>query len=265
MDDLILRLGPASVWLAILWCIESFVGPPTSQRIQHGLINLALAGLNGLVLFSTLGALSIWVASVSPFKPPASFGAAHAIACFVALDLLSYCWHRLNHTVPLLWRFHSVHHSDTEMDVTTAGRFHTFEIAIGAVLRLPLLYFLGVSSMTLVAYETTLLLVSMFHHSSLSLGSYDRYYRLLSASPRMHSIHHSRERIDHDSNFSSVFSLWDRVFGTFRLTDGPVSHGLDHVDSKSLTTLIVQPFVTSHSREQAQDCRDKPQDDLYSD
>ncbi|EMI55824.1 sterol desaturase family protein [Rhodopirellula sallentina] len=243
MDDLILRLAPASLWLAILWCVETFVGAPAPNRFRHGFVNLSLAAINGVLLFFTFGALSIWVCTVSPVVTESPFVFLHSVACFFALDLFSYCWHRLNHSVPALWRIHSVHHSDAQMDVTTAGRFHALEIAIGALLRLPVLYALGVSTITLVAYETTLVLVSMFHHSKLNLGVYDWHFRLITASPLMHSIHHSCDPRDYGSNFSSVLSLWDRVFSTLRLTERPLKHGLEGSCPESLGSLVARPFV----------------------
>lgn len=244
MEDLALRLAPASLWLAVLWCLESLVGLPSPGRFRHGFINLALAAINGVVLFFTFGTLSVWVCTIAPIVTPPPLSFLHASACFIALDLFSYCWHRLNHSVPVLWRIHSIHHSDAEMDVTTAGRFHAIEIAIGALLRLPVLYALGVSTNTLLLYETTLVLVSMFHHSRISLGDYDRCIRLILASPLMHSIHHSRDPRDYGSNFSSVLSLWDRVFSTYRISERPVTHGLGDDLSQSLASLLIQPFAT---------------------
>lgn len=243
MEDLVTRLAPASLWLAILWCVESFATTHAPGRFRHGLLNLSLAGINGLLLFFTFSAMSIWVCTVSPSVAPVRFTLLHAVACFFLLDLFSYIWHRLNHGIPILWRIHSVHHSDDRMDVTTAGRFHAAELAMGAVLRLPVLYALGVTPATLLAYETTLVVVSMFHHARLSLGRYDRFVRIATASPLMHSIHHSSNPADFGSNFSSVFSIWDRLFATLRLTDKPLAHGLDGVRSQSLGSMLGQPFV----------------------
>lgn len=243
MEDLILRILPASLWLAILWCAESFVNPHATGRVRHAFVNLSLACINGVLLFVPFSALSVWVCTVSPSIASGEPGFLHAATCFLALDLFSYVWHRLNHAIPFLWRIHSVHHSDAQMDVTSAGRFHVLELAIGAVLRLPLLYALGVSTVTLLAYETTLVIVSMFHHSRLSLGQYDRYVRLLSVSPLMHSIHHSIDPLDYDSNYSSVFSIWDRMFLTLRLTDRTITHGLDDAETDSVRSLVQRPFV----------------------
>lgn len=134
------------------------------------------------------------------------------------------------------------------MDVTTAARFHFLEIATGGVLRLPLLFVIGVSPPTLLAYETTLLLVSMLHHSTISFGGYDRWLRILIATPRMHSIHHSRDPRHFGTNFSSVFSVWDRLFATHQLTERPISHGLAGRDEQSLAQLMKMPFARESDR-----------------
>ena len=146
---------------------------------------------------------------------------------FLALDLFSYLWHRANHRFPLLWRFHAVHHSDSAMDVTTAGRFHVAELGVAGMVRLPLLYLLGVSTAALLIYETTLVMISMMHHSTITLGRFDRIARTVVVTPSVHSVHHSRDPDLYGCNYSSVLSVWDRLFRTLRLPCGPIQHGLD--------------------------------------
>lgn len=245
MDEAFHRLLPPAAWLAALWTAESFAGIVPrrhTERIRHAGRNLALAAVNGATLFFTLGALSIWVGIVSPVTVPPRWTLAHTVVCFLALDLYSYAWHRLMHAVPALWRLHEVHHSDDRMDATTSGRFHVCELALAGTVRLPLLFVLGATPATLLVYETALVGVSMFHHANLSLGSTDRFLRLAIASPRMHSIHHSRDAVDFGTNYGSVLSIWDRVFRTFRITDGPIIHGLDERDDDPFPTLLRRPF-----------------------
>ncbi len=116
--------------------------------------------------------------------------------------------HRANHRFPILWRFHEVHHSDDAMDVTTSGRFHFVELGLGAIIRLPVLYVCGVTPNVLLVYETTLVAVSMLHHSLINLGRLDPILRTFIVTPAMHSIHHSRDPIHFERNFSSVLSIW---------------------------------------------------------
>lgn len=93
-----------------------------------------------------------------------------AMVGFLGLDLFGYLWHRANHAFSFLWRFHAIHHSDSAMDVTSSGRFHFMEFCIAGLARLPVLILLGVSPEVLVGYETTLVAVSMLHHSTINLG-----------------------------------------------------------------------------------------------
>jgi len=242
MDDAALRLIPASLWFAIIWLAESFTVAPRPRRIRHGVRNLTLAGLNGLILFFTVGLFSIAVCANSPDFSSMPLSVTHGAVCFLVLDLFSYLWHRLAHAVPLLWRIHCVHHSDDQMDVSTAGRFHVAELAITAILRLPILYVLGVNTSVLLAYETALVAVSMLHHSSISLGRSDALLRLLITTPSMHSVHHSRDPVHFGFNFASVFSFWDRIFSTYRIVHTSVTHGLAGCDGKSFISLLTMPL-----------------------
>jgi sterol desaturase/sphingolipid hydroxylase (fatty acid hydroxylase superfamily) len=211
--------------LTILWLLEAwlpFLGGRPS-RLRHDLQNLAIGGLNLIVL--ALG--FSWVtAAVAGWALEARFGLLHvvtapswaeAMAAVLLLDAWMYFWHRANHAVPLLWRFHQTHHRDTELDVTTALRFHVGEITISAVLRLLVIPLLGLELWQVILYETVLLPVIAFHHSNIALpGAWDRWLRALIVSPNMHRVHHSDWQPETDSNFASVFSWWDRIGGTYR-------------------------------------------------
>jgi sterol desaturase/sphingolipid hydroxylase (fatty acid hydroxylase superfamily) len=78
------------------------------------------------------------------------------------MDLIIYIWHLLNHEMPFLWRFHRVHHSDLNMDVSTATRFHVIELAISAVIKISIIFFLGAGSLGVIIFESTLVLCAQF-------------------------------------------------------------------------------------------------------
>ncbi|HNG31441.1 MAG TPA: sterol desaturase family protein [Blastocatellia bacterium] len=178
--------------------------------------------------------------------PPATA----TVAAIVLFDGWMYLWHRANHKIGFLWRFHRVHHSDPEMDATTATRFHTGEILISSALRLAVIPLLGITVGQLLAYEMLLLPVILFHHSNVQFPEkMDRWLRLLIVTPAIHRVHHSRLRDETDSNYSSVFSFWDRIAKTFRLRwDGqPVNFGLNEFGAKRwerLPSLLRMPFVS---------------------
>jgi len=136
---------------------------------------------------------------------------------FLLLDLSFYYWHRLNHRMPLLWRFHNVHHVDPDLDVSTAFRFHFGEVALSAGFRAVQIVVLGVPLAIYAAYEVVFQAATYFHHGNVRLPlRVERTLNFLLVTPRMHGIHHSDYREETDSNYSVVFSVWDRLHRSFR-------------------------------------------------
>ncbi len=143
---------------------------------------------------------------------------ARDAAAVLLMDYTIYLWHVATHKVPLLWRFHLVHHVDLDLDATTALRFHAADMAISAPYRAAQVALIGVSPRALRIWQGWFFLSILFHHSNLALP--ERFERILArffTTPRMHGIHHSAVQDETDSNWSSGFSLWDHLHGTFRL------------------------------------------------
>ncbi len=131
------------------------------------------------------------------------------------MDLIIYIWHLLNHEMPFLWRFHRVHHSDLNMDVSTATRFHVVELAISAVIKISIIFFLGAGPLAVMIFESTLVLCAQFTHSSLKVPRwFEILYWILFVPPSMHRIHHSVVIKERDTNYGTIFSIWDRILGT---------------------------------------------------
>jgi sterol desaturase/sphingolipid hydroxylase (fatty acid hydroxylase superfamily) len=134
----------------------------------------------------------------------------------LALDLAIWAQHVVSHRVPLLWRLHRVHHSDRDMDVTTAIRFHPVEIALSMGLKIGLVYALGADPVAVIVFEVLLNACAMFNHSNVRLpGRIERAVRAVFVTPDMHRIHHSVVRAEHDRNYGFNLSIWDRMFGTY--------------------------------------------------
>lgn len=134
------------------------------------------------------------------------------------LDYTLWWWHFANHGVPLLWRFHLVHHVDRDLDVSTAARFHFGEMSLSVFFRMAQLRLLGVSRAAASIWQTLLFVSIFFHHSNLRLPhDFERRLVRWIVTPRMHGIHHSDVREETNSNWSSLFSWWDRLHGTLRL------------------------------------------------
>jgi sterol desaturase/sphingolipid hydroxylase (fatty acid hydroxylase superfamily) len=143
---------------------------------------------------------------------------AEGLIAVLLLDYTNYLWHILNHKLPGLWRFHLVHHTDHDLDVTTAFRFHFGEMIGSVVFRGAMVLLTGASPVVVLIYEIIFEAATEFHHSNVKLPF--RFEKLLSkviVTPRMHGIHHSVVRQETDSNFSVIFSCWDRLHRTLRL------------------------------------------------
>ena len=240
-----LQAGAAFAGLVLLLLVESAhpffeLFRDERERGAHLLRNLALGLVNTAVIALVFAGL--WVLAAE-WAATERFGLlhllagraglpmwAHVVGAVLLLDAWTYAWHRMNHRVSFLWRFHRVHHSDAEMDVTTASRFHVGELILSSALRVPILVLLGVYAWELLLYETLMFAVVQFHHANIGLpAGLDRALRAVIVTPNLHKVHHSRLQPETDSNYSALFSWWDRLFRSFRLRDRPeeIEFGLD--------------------------------------
>jgi sterol desaturase/sphingolipid hydroxylase (fatty acid hydroxylase superfamily) len=158
------------------------------------------------------------------YKVPAWLEATIA---FMILDFTNYLWHILNHKLPVLWRFHIVHHTDLDLDVTTAIRFHYGELIGSVFFRGAFVFLSGAGPMLVLIYEIAFEVATQFHHSNLKLPvKVERIINTIFVTPRMHGIHHSIVKNETDSNYAVIFSLWDRIGKTIQL----------QVEQKAVTT-----------------------------
>ena len=195
-------------------------------RVRHAIPHVLTAIINGLLSRFVLAGVTIkaiaWAEGnslglVSRLSLPAS---AETFLLFALFDIWTYFWHMANHRIGLLWRFHRAHHADTDMDATTALRFHPGELVFSTFVRLPIVILLGMSFAQLVIFEILLNLSTLFHHSNLAVPEkWDRALRIVMVTPNMHRVHHSAERFETDSNFTSLLSTWDRLYRTFRMRE----------------------------------------------
>ncbi|MCK9418735.1 MAG: sterol desaturase family protein [Nitrospirae bacterium] len=214
--------------LVLIFILEGFI--PYLQgrrlRLRHGLPHVLTAVLNGLLTRFFLAGITMQVTgwaqahSLGLARMGELPGAARMIAVFLLFDIWMYYWHMATHRFSFFWRFHRAHHSDIEMDTTTALRFHPGELVLSSFIRLPVLVLIGMSFGELVLFEVMLNISTLFHHSNLDLPEkWDRLLRVLIATPNMHRVHHSVERDETNSNYTSILSLWDRLAGTFRMRE----------------------------------------------
>jgi sterol desaturase/sphingolipid hydroxylase (fatty acid hydroxylase superfamily) len=176
--------------------------------------------------------------------------AAALAAGFLLRSLVSYATHAAMHKVPLLWRVHRVHHTDTMLDVSTTVRFHPLEFAIQVPIMLGAIAILGLHPVVVIAYEIADAGINVFTHADIRLPRWlDRALRLVLVTPEMHRVHHSAHRPETDSNYGAVLSIWDHAFGTHRRVApealAALRLGLDEcqdVRSRSLLWLLASPF-----------------------
>jgi sterol desaturase/sphingolipid hydroxylase (fatty acid hydroxylase superfamily) len=140
------------------------------------------------------------------------------VAEILLLDYTLWLWHWLNHRVPLLWRFHRVHHVDLDLDAATGARFHFGEMALSVFFRLLQVRVIRPDPLALSIWHTMLLSSIFFHHSNTRLPKdLDRVLARVFVTPRMHGIHHSTAADETNSNFASLLTIWDSIHGVLRL------------------------------------------------
>ncbi|MGB8992017.1 MAG: sterol desaturase family protein [Desulfobaccales bacterium] len=196
-------------------------------RGRRYLVNGALTGLGFITGVLTVRPVALGGAA---WAEAHGFGLLHltllplwvqVLAGVLLMDLTFYYWHRLNHTQPLLWRFHNVHHADPDMDVTTSFRFHWGEVLYSTAFRLLQVGLIGVLPLTYVIYEVVFNGATMFHHSNLRLPvAWERRINRILVTPRMHGVHHSVVGRETNSNYSVIFSWWDRLNRSLKLNVG---------------------------------------------
>ncbi|GAB3541615.1 sterol desaturase family protein [Pontibacter brevis] len=143
---------------------------------------------------------------------------ARYTAGFLLLDYTNYLWHVLLHRSDLLWRFHNVHHADLDLDLSTAWRFHIGENIASVPYRSAATALLGIPAPLVLFYEVIFEGCTAFHHASIRLPyRVERQLCKLMVTPRMHGIHHSIVARETNSNFSVIFSCWDRLHRSLRL------------------------------------------------
>ena len=221
-----------SLWFAELWIARGRV----DGKWRHGGINgafILIALPVQLVMTTLLAGVSLWVVThnwgLIRFLPGGDVPWFHYLVLFFLLDFCDYLYHRMMHRVAPFWRFHLVHHSDHIVDVTTTVREHPGETVVRMSLLCLWTFLLGVSFGVLLFRQTVETLANLFAHTSLRLPP--RLARVIGwifITPNLHHVHHHPRRPFTDCNYGDVFSIWDRLCGTYReMPEGRSEYGLD--------------------------------------
>lgn len=226
--ELVLRLGVFLGLFALFATLEAHAPrrPRRQPRSTRWLTNLSIVAIDTLALramavflpFLAVGAaIDAWRMGWGLFNALDWPLWLEIVLTILILDLAIWAQHLVTHKVPVLWRFHRVHHADRDFDVSTALRFHPVEILASMLLKIGLVYLLGPQAIAVVLFEVILNGTAMFNHSNLRLPLWlDRLVRLVLVTPDMHRVHHSIHRHEHDSNYGFALSVWDRLFRTYR-------------------------------------------------
>ena len=189
---------------------------------------------NNFGLLNWVPKLNIWV---------------YTILGLLFLDLIgAYLIHLIEHKTKFLWRFHIIHHTDTWIDTTTANRHHPGESILRFTFTTLGVLFVGAPIWLIFLYQSLSLIATQFNHANISLPKkVDTFISYFIVSPDMHKVHHHNVLPYTDSNYGNIFSVWDRIFGTFmKLNREEIVYGIDtHMDLKehnNLQNLLKIPF-----------------------
>lgn len=216
-------LLPAA-WLLALTALEALhpLRRAVEDKARRAVRNLAFSALGAVAIQLVEMPLALWLAALVerhgwgllPHLPLPS--ALRCVLAVLLMDYTLYIWHVIVHKAPALWRLHRVHHADLDLDASTALRFHFAEHLASVPYRLAQVLLLGVTPAQFLIWQAFLMANVLFHHSNLRLPlRVERALARVIMTPRLHGIHHSSAVEDRESNWSSGFSLWDRLHGTY--------------------------------------------------
>ncbi len=246
---------------AFMLLLESLIQrhPTVDSKPRRFAINLGLTGVDIIVVKLIFGTAAVGAAA---FAAEHSWGVLNYLDwpvwlemtfAVVLLDFSIYVQHVVVHMIPFFWRFHKVHHTDLDLDVSSGLRFHPIEIVGSMLFKITIIFALGPSPLAVMVFEAILNGMAQFTHSNIKLPEkIDSLMRCLFVTPDMHRIHHSEEVDETNSNYGFNFSIWDRSLGTYiqeaRKPQPEIVIGIkEYKDPKevSFLNLLIIPFRKS--------------------
>lgn len=251
------RLAFLVAGLLLFWIIEGAIPLFSLQykknKIRHAAVNFGFTIIH-LIIHTGIAVLIVLLAD---WCKQQSFGLVywlHAdvlltiIIGILALDFSSWLVHWVMHKVRPLWAFHLIHHSDNNVDVTTGLRHHPGDSILRGIFFLLLIFISGAPVYAVMIYQTLLVLSTAFTHANINLPKWlDKGLSYILVSPNMHKVHHHWKQPYTDSNYGAVFSIWDRLFGTFKkMETKEIRYGLDrhypNEKDENFIMLLKKPF-----------------------
>jgi sterol desaturase/sphingolipid hydroxylase (fatty acid hydroxylase superfamily) len=260
--------GMAVIIMAIFIFAESFFSSwngkePNKLRWVSNLILFFIQLIIPLLIAPLTGHLFSYF-NVESWQGLLSMANVGFISSFIlilfGLQLLNYWTHRAFHEIPILWRIHSIHHSDTEIDATTTHRHHPFEVLLTLIPTTIFLIIFKPDTNAIFLYQLITLIVVTSSHSCISFGDKAQsYLRMVLVSSDSHRLHHMADPKHANCNFSNVLPIFDHIFGTFRET--PLKNqsseliGLDFIRSNEklrIDKLLILPLIFNSIKERVQ-------------
>lgn len=243
--DTLPRMAAAFVFLALVLSEFSLPARALVRRGKARLLNVSAGLFNGLALRLILPAgLATWagIATTQLGRDPLPFWAG-----FLILDLALYLQHWACHRYPILWRLHAVHHSDSELDVTTGLRFHPFEAIASGLWKGAIIIAFGIGTNTVWVFEVLLMAASCFSHANIRwTGRAAQWLDQVWMTPACHRVHHGLSATSQRSNLAFGLTLWDRLFGTWSAANSDAAVGLPAAsgrDSDKFRKFLIFPFI----------------------
>jgi len=250
-----MKAGWVFFTLAIFWVLEGYYNlfQLKYKKWKHAKANLILL-LFVMIINAVFG---IVTAGVFVWLQESQIGLLHLfeapvwvelIVAILILDLIAqYGVHFFLHKVPAMWRLHIVHHSDKHVDASTGTRHHPIDFIIRESFALLAVVITGMPISFYFLYRILSVLFTYWTHANISLPKgLDKGLSLLIVTPNMHKFHHHFELPWTDSNYGNMFSIWDRIFGTFVYGDvSKIQYGVDladHTDDESIAVQLGIPF-----------------------
>lgn len=243
--------------LLLFWIIEGAIPLSTLKykktKLRHATVNFGFTVIH--LIIHTL--LAILIVKLSDWCKEGGFGLVYwfnanvlmtIIIGVLALDFSSWLVHLVMHKTPVLWRFHLIHHSDNNVDVTTGLRHHPGDSLLRGIFFLLLIFISGAPMYSVMIYQTLVVLSTAFTHANIRLPKkLDYVLSFILVSPNMHKVHHHWKQPYTDSNYGAVFSFWDRLLGTFmKLDTKDIRYGLDRYypneKDEDFISLLKKPF-----------------------
>ena len=244
--------------MLMLWLIEGAIPLISLQykknKLRHATVNFSFTVMH-LIIHTGFAVLIILI---SDFCKASGFGLSQwlnassvwtIVITFFVLDFFGgWLVHVVQHKMRFLWRFHVVHHSDNNVDVTTGLRHHPIESVLRGVFFMAGVFVAGAPIYAVMIYQTILIITVQFTHANIRLPKWlDKVVSFVIVSPNMHKVHHHWQQPFTDSNYGAVLAIWDRMFGTYtQLDPSQIRYGLDkyypNEQDENFIMLLRKPF-----------------------